>query len=157
MGYGKKAWIGSAGVLNAFARGSPFTKLLIVKKNVICLPSKIPFNGLKRREEGRKEGEEEGRDKRRKEGREEGGRKEGRKEGWKEGRMEGRKEGRKEGKKEYVHGCVCFCKTKHATVSLLGMFDYLCDFVIMWGTFKYIWEIMLCDIVIMLLCKYVIM
>ena len=32
MGYGKKAWIGSAGVLNAFARGSPFTKLLIIKK-----------------------------------------------------------------------------------------------------------------------------
>ena len=67
------------------------------------------------------------------------------------------KEGGKEGWKEYVHNCVCFCKTEHATVSLLGMCDYLCDYEIMWGTLKYFWEIMLCNIVIMSLCQYVIL
>ena len=45
----------------------------------------------------------------------------------------------KEGRKEYVHKCVCFFKTEHATVSLLGMCDYLHDYVIMWGTLKYFW------------------
>ena len=43
----------------------------------------------------------------------------------------------KEGRKENVHSFVCFRKTEHATVSLLGMSDYLCDNVIMWGTLKY--------------------
>ena len=38
---------------------------------------------------------------------------------------EGRRERRKEGRKEYVHSCVCFCKTEHATVNLLGICDYL--------------------------------
>ena len=79
----------------------------------------------------------------------------GKKGGRKEERIEeGRKEGKKEGRKEYAHSCVSFCKTEHATVSLLGMCDYLCDHVIMWGTLKYFWEIMLCNIVIMSLCKY---
>ena len=54
------------------------------------------------------------------------GRKEGRKEGRNEGDMkDGRKEERKEGKKErrmYACSCVCYCKTKHATVGQLGCF-----------------------------------
>ena len=50
----------------------------------------------------------------------------GKKGGRKEERIEeGRKEGKKEGRKEYAHSCVSFCKTEHATVSLLGMCDYL--------------------------------
>ena len=63
-----------------------------------------------------------GKDKRkeRKEGRKEGG-----KEVMKEEREEDMKEGRKEGRKErsvYACSCVCYCKTKHATVGLLDLF-----------------------------------
>ena len=58
----------------------------------------------------------------------EGGRKEERKEWKKKERKEGKKEGGKEGRKErrsmYVCSFVSNCKTEHATVGLLGLFQY---------------------------------
>ena len=83
-------------------------------------------------EEGQKEGREGGKKEGKKEW-EEGKKewKEGKKE-WKEGREGQRDGGRQKGRKErrmYACSGVCYCKTKHATVGLLGLFKYRLMFI----------------------------